>query len=122
MYVLGSGVRLRRGADFQKLFGSIYEHTDQMTRQFPSQGCSRQECLLHQRSCARRRTQSSGKHFSRLLSLAPGILARMFSLEFQMSVAVAVMSPSGLMPHRPTLVPRLQDPFCSVSLAPPGLF
>lgn len=121
MYVLGSGVRLRRGADFQKLFGSICEHTDQMTWQVPSQGCSRQACLLHQRSCARRRTQSSGKHSSRLLSLAPGILAGMFSLESQMSVAVAVVSPSGLRPHRPTLVPRLQDPFCPVSLAPPGL-
>lgn len=35
--------KIKKGSRFSKTFGSIYEHTDQMTRQFPSQGCSRQE-------------------------------------------------------------------------------
>ena len=58
------------------------------------------------------------KHFTWLLSLAPGILARMLSLESQASVSVAVISPSGFLSHRPTLVQHLQNPFSSVSPDP----
>ena len=57
------------------------------------------------------------KHFTWLLSLAPGTLPGCW-VESQASVSVAVISPSGLLSHRPSLVQHLQNPFSSVSPDP----
>ena len=61
MYVLGSGVRLRRGADFQKLFGSIYwtHRPNDPAVSISGRQPTERSVSVYQRRCAQRRIQSS---------------------------------------------------------------
>ena len=61
MYVLGSGVRLRRGADFQTLFGSIYwtHRPNGPAVSISGRQPTERPVSVYQRRCAQRHIQSS---------------------------------------------------------------